>query len=155
MGDTASGLITIAVLVAALAAAHAPLGAWMARVFTDERHWRVERLAYRLCRVDPTSEQRWTTYAVAVLGFSAVGIVLLLALVVTQGSLPLARGASMGWDTALNSRPSAASPVTSSRSRTCSEPCGVRPTAGSRTTFASTPTSCAASSSPTPPTPAT
>ncbi|MGO4597861.1 potassium-transporting ATPase subunit KdpA [Terrabacter sp. 2RAF25] len=102
MGETASGLLTIAVLVAVLAAAHAPLGAWVARVFTDERHWRVERLAYRLCRVDPASEQRWTTYAVAVLGFSAVGVALLLALVVTQGSLPLARGATMNWDTALN-----------------------------------------------------
>lgn len=79
MSDTAGGLLTIAVLVAALAAAHLPLGTWMARVFTDtdRGHWRVERLVYRLCRVDPSSEQRWTTYAVAVLGFSVVGTVLL------------------------------------------------------------------------------
>jgi K+-transporting ATPase ATPase A chain len=102
MGDTASGLLTVAALVAALAAVHVPLGAWLARVFTDERHWRVERFVYRLCRVDPGSEQRWTTYAVAVLGFSVVGIVLLFALVAAQGALPLARGAAMGWDTALD-----------------------------------------------------
>ncbi|GAA5023262.1 potassium-transporting ATPase subunit KdpA [Terrabacter aeriphilus] len=102
MSDTASGLLTIAVLVAALAAVHVPLGAWMARVFTDTRHWRVERLVYRLCRVDPSSEQRWTTYAVAVVGFSLVGIVLLFALIALQGVLPLARGASMHLDTALN-----------------------------------------------------
>jgi K+-transporting ATPase ATPase A chain len=102
MSDTVSGLLTIGVLVAALAASHLPLGAWLARVFTDEHHWRVERLVYRLCRVDPSSEQRWTTYAVAVLGVSVVGIALLSGLVVAQGALPLARGAAMGWDTALN-----------------------------------------------------
>jgi potassium-transporting ATPase potassium-binding subunit len=102
MGDTASGLLTIALLVAALAAVHVPLGSWMARVFTDARHWPVERLVYRLCRIDPSSEQRWSSYAVAVLGFSAVGIVLLFALIALQGVLPLARGASMHLDTALN-----------------------------------------------------
>ncbi len=102
MSDTASGLLTLAVLVAALAVVHVPLGSWIARVFTDTRHWRIERLVYRLCRVDPSSEQRWTTYAVAVLGFSVVGIVLLFALIALQGVLPLARGAAMNPDTALN-----------------------------------------------------
>ncbi|HET7799767.1 MAG TPA: potassium-transporting ATPase subunit KdpA [Humibacillus xanthopallidus] len=102
MSDTVSGLLTIAVLVAALAAVHVPLGSWMAKVFTDTRHWRVERLVYRLVRVDPASEQRWVTYAVAVLAFSVVGIVLLFLLIVFQGVLPLARGASMNVDTAVN-----------------------------------------------------
>ncbi|TQM62736.1 potassium-transporting ATPase subunit KdpA [Humibacillus xanthopallidus] len=102
MGDTASGLLTIAVLVAALAVVHVPLGGWMATVFTDTRHWRIERLVYRLVRVDPWSEQRWVTYAVAVLAFSVVGIVLLFLLIVFQGVLPLARGASMNVDTAVN-----------------------------------------------------
>jgi potassium-transporting ATPase potassium-binding subunit len=102
MSDTVSGLLTIAVLVAALAVVHVPLGSWMAKVFTDTRHWRVERLVYRLVRVDPTSEQRWVTYAVAVLAFSVVGIVLLFLLIVFQGVLPLARGASMDVDTAVN-----------------------------------------------------
>jgi len=102
MSDTLSGLLTIAVLVAALAIVHVPLGNWMATVFTDERHWRVERLVYRLCRIDPASEQRWTTYAVAVMGLSAVGIVLLFLMIVLQGALPLARGAAMNVDTAVN-----------------------------------------------------
>ncbi|MGN6750919.1 MAG: potassium-transporting ATPase subunit KdpA [Intrasporangium sp.] len=102
MSDTTSGLLTIAVLVAALAVVHVPLGNWMARVFTDEGHWGIERLVYRLCRVDPSSEQRWSTYAVALLGFSVVGIVLLLLILVLQGVLPFARGASMHVDTALN-----------------------------------------------------
>ena len=102
MGETASGLLTIGVLVAALAVAHVPLGAWLARVFTDPGHWRLERLTYGFCRVDPASEQRWTSYAAAVLGFSLVGIALLFALIVAQGTLPLARGAAMDVDTALN-----------------------------------------------------
>ena len=102
MSDTVSGLLTIAVLVAGLAIVHVPLGNWMAKVFTDDKHWRVERLFYRLVRVDPTSEQRWTTYAVAVLGFSVVGIVLLFAMIVLQGMLPFARGAAMNLDTAIN-----------------------------------------------------
>jgi len=102
MSDTVSGLLTIAVLVAALAIVHVPLGNWMAKVFTDEKHWRSERLVYRLVRVDPTSEQRWTTYAVAVVAFSVVGIVLLFLVLVLQGVLPLARGAAMNVDTAVN-----------------------------------------------------
>ena len=102
MSDTVSGLLTIAVLVAALATVHVPLGNWMAKVFTDERHWRVERLFYRLVRVDPAAEQRWSTYAVAVLGFSVVGIVLLFLMIVLQGVLPFARGAAMNIDTAVN-----------------------------------------------------
>ncbi len=102
MSDTVSGLLTIAVLVAALAIVHVPLGNWMAKVFTDELHWRGERLVYRLVRVDPTSEQRWTTYAVAVVAFSVVGIVLLFLILVLQGVLPLARGAAMNVDTAVN-----------------------------------------------------
>ena len=53
-----------------LAAAYVPFGNYMARVYTDERHWRVERALYRLVRVDPDSEQRWTGYAAALLAFS-------------------------------------------------------------------------------------
>ena len=80
MSATAAGFVQLAVLLLALAAAWRPLGDWMARVYTDTRHWRIERGIYRLVRVDPDSEQRWTTYAVAVLAFSFVGVVLLYLL---------------------------------------------------------------------------
>ncbi|WP_374969795.1 potassium-transporting ATPase subunit KdpA [Terrabacter sp. BE26] len=102
MGDTVSGLLTIGMLVASLAIVHVPLGNWMARVFTDEKHWRPERLVYRFVRVDPASEQGWSTYAVAVLAFSVVGVVLLFLMIVLQGVLPFARGAAMHVDTAFN-----------------------------------------------------
>ncbi len=32
----------------------------------------VERLIYRICRVDPEREQRWTVYALSLLAFSVV-----------------------------------------------------------------------------------
>ena len=43
MSDNLSGLLTIGLLVVLLAVCYHPLGAWMAKVFTDTRHWRVER----------------------------------------------------------------------------------------------------------------
>jgi potassium-transporting ATPase potassium-binding subunit len=93
--DTAAGLLQAGALVLLLALAYRPLGDYMARVYTSEKHWRVESALYRLVRVDPNTEQRWTTYAAGVLGFSFVSIVLLYLLQRLQPLLPLAfdRGA--------------------------------------------------------------
>jgi potassium-transporting ATPase potassium-binding subunit len=107
MSATAAGLVQLAVLVLALAVAWRPLGDWMALVFTDTRHWRVERAIYRLVRVDPDSEQRWSTYAVAVLAISLVGVVLLYLLQRLQAVLgaDLGRGAvspAVAWNTAVS-----------------------------------------------------
>ncbi len=107
MSTTGAGLVQLAVLVAALAVAWRPLGDWMALVFTDSRHWRVERWIYRLVRVDPDSEQRWTTYAVAVLAISFVGVVLLYLMQRLQAVLgvDLGRGAvspSVAFNTAVS-----------------------------------------------------
>jgi K+-transporting ATPase ATPase A chain len=95
--------LQVGVLLVALAAAYRPLGDHMARVYTATGHWRVERAVYRLGRVDPGTEQRWTTYAAGVLGFSAVGIVLLYLVMRLQPLLPLdfGRGA-VDPGTALN-----------------------------------------------------
>ncbi|GAA1238167.1 potassium-transporting ATPase subunit KdpA [Oryzihumus leptocrescens] len=103
MSGTVSGLLTIGLLVVALAVVHVPLGDWMARVFTDEKHWRVERLLYRAVGVNPSAEQRWTTYAMSVLAFAFAGFLLLFVLILAQLRLPLARGAAgMHVDTAFN-----------------------------------------------------
>ncbi|MBY6675858.1 potassium-transporting ATPase subunit KdpA [Rhodococcus sp. BP-332] len=51
--------------------------------------WRVESLLYRVCRIDPRSEQTWVGYALSLLGFSAAGVVFLYALQRVQGVLPL------------------------------------------------------------------
>ncbi|MBY6685884.1 potassium-transporting ATPase subunit KdpA [Rhodococcus sp. BP-149] len=51
--------------------------------------WRVEYLLYRVCRIDPRSEQTWVGYALSLLGFSAAGVFFLYALQRVQGVLPL------------------------------------------------------------------
>ena len=48
----------------------------------------VERPIYRVCRVDPEREQRWTVYAFSVLAFSVVGLLLLYAMQRLQTVLP-------------------------------------------------------------------
>jgi potassium-transporting ATPase potassium-binding subunit len=103
VSETVSGLLTIAVLLALLAACWHPLGAWMAKVYSDERHLRVERVIYRFVRVDPDSEQGWRSYATSVIAFSVVSIVALFLLIVVQLRLPFAQGSSgMGVTTAFN-----------------------------------------------------
>ena len=103
MSETLSGLLTTGLLVLLLGACYHPLGAWMARVFTDPRHWKGERLVYRLVRVDPDSEQGWRAYATSVGAFSVVGVAALFVLVLVQTHLPGRQGAEgMGVTTALN-----------------------------------------------------
>jgi K+-transporting ATPase ATPase A chain len=103
MSETLSGLLTIGLLVLLLAVAYHPLGAWLAKVFTDTRHGRLETAIYRLVRVDPDSEQGWRAYATSFVAFSATGIVVLFALVVAQTHLPGRQGSQgMGLTTAVN-----------------------------------------------------
>lgn len=100
MGTTLAGVLSVASVVAILAAVHVPLGNWIHRVFTSGRHLRVERAIYRLAGVDPEVEQRWTVYALSVLAFTAVSVAGLWALILAQGALPLSLGRSMNPDTA-------------------------------------------------------
>ncbi|UOX85433.1 potassium-transporting ATPase subunit KdpA [Amycolatopsis sp. FBCC-B4732] len=95
MSDTTAGLIQLGLLLAALAAVYKPLGDYLARVFSSEKHTKLEKGLYKLFRVNPDSEQRWPTYAAGVLGFSFVSVVLLYLLQRLQPLLPwdLGRGA--------------------------------------------------------------
>ena len=58
MSPALAAALQIAVVVAALAIVHVPLGNYIARIFTSPRHSRVERALYRVARVDPTADQR-------------------------------------------------------------------------------------------------
>ena len=89
MSATAAGLLQVVLLVGLLAAVYVPFGNYLAATYTSERHWRVERVVYRLVRVDPDSEQRWSGYAAAVLAFSFLSVLLLYLLQRLQGLLPL------------------------------------------------------------------
>ena len=86
-----TGWIQVAVVLAVLAAVHIPLGDWMWKTFTSRTHWRVERLIYRVARVDPDADQRPFQYGMSLLGFSFVSVLGLYALLRLQPFLPLSR----------------------------------------------------------------
>ena len=94
---SAAGIAQLVLLIVALALSAGPLGRYMAAVYGagtqghspgDHVFSPVERRIYRLLRVDPDREQRWSAYAMALLAFSLVSVLGLYALVRLQGSLP-------------------------------------------------------------------
>ncbi len=103
LGDTASGLLTLAALLAILALTYVPLGTYLTAVLTPVRHTRAERGLYRLLGVDPDGQQNARSYALAVLAFSLVSILVLVAILMGQAQLPFNRGlAGMGPSMAIN-----------------------------------------------------
>jgi K+-transporting ATPase ATPase A chain len=71
-----------------------PMGVFMARVFGGERTFLdplmrpVEKLLYRVTRVDEKQEMKWTEYAIAMLLFSGVSMLLLYAIQRVQVWMP-------------------------------------------------------------------
>lgn len=102
MSDTVSGLLTIGVLVVLLAVVHVPLGDYLARAYTTDRHLRPERWLYRLAGADPAKEQNAKVYAASVGAFSLFSIILLFLIILAQGILPFHDGEAMHVDTAVN-----------------------------------------------------
>ncbi|HEX3722396.1 MAG TPA: potassium-transporting ATPase subunit KdpA, partial [Nitrolancea sp.] len=88
------GWLQIGLLFLLVLALTKPVGLYMVRVFSGERTplspvlAPVERVIYRACGIDPEKEQGWVGYAIAVLIFSLVGILLLYAQERLQGILP-------------------------------------------------------------------
>jgi potassium-transporting ATPase potassium-binding subunit len=106
---TTAGILFLVSLIVALAAVHVPLGDYMYRVYTSEKHLRSERVIYRLIGADPKAEQTWGAYARSVLAFSAVSILFLFIFQLVQGKLPLHLNdpatpmtASLAWNTAVS-----------------------------------------------------
>jgi K+-transporting ATPase ATPase A chain len=85
---TSAGILFLALLIVALAAVHVPLGDYMYRVYSSDKHFRVERFIYRLIGADPKSEQSWGAYARSVLAFSAISVLFLFIFQLVQGKLP-------------------------------------------------------------------
>jgi potassium-transporting ATPase potassium-binding subunit len=87
--------IQLGALIALVGVTAPPLGRYMARVYGNERtpgervFAAVERPIYRLCRVDPDQEQRWTVYGYSLLGFSLFSFLGVYLLQRTQSLLPL------------------------------------------------------------------
>ena len=95
---SAPDFISLAILIVALLVCIGPLGRYMARVYGDgpapgDRVFGpVERLVYRLLRVDARREQRWNVYALALLAFSFVSVIALYLFQRVQTWLPLSNG---------------------------------------------------------------
>lgn len=107
MSTTTAGLIQVAILILVLALAYVPLGDYMARVYGSSRDLRVERVFYRIGRIDSRREQTWVGYVLAVLAFSLISFLFLYALQRLQGVLPWSDGKpgvspSMSFNTAIS-----------------------------------------------------
>ena len=90
------GWIQLALFLGLLLLVTRPMGVYLYRVldpqgktFLDPVLKPVERLLYRLMRVDPKAEQDWKRYAVSLLLFSLVGILFTYAILRLQHLLPL------------------------------------------------------------------
>ncbi len=91
-----------------------PLGAYMAKVYQGERLFLdpilgpVERFLYRLSGIDQRSEMTWKTYAVVMLIFNILGLIVVYLLQRLQGLLPLnpqglrAVSPDSAWNTAVS-----------------------------------------------------
>ncbi len=109
---SANGWLQFAIYSLVLLATVRPVGAYMARVFEGERTWLdpilrpTERLIYKLSGVDSAREMNWREYAFAMLGFSAVTLLLTYALERLQAHLPwnpqglAGVGPDLAWNTA-------------------------------------------------------
>ena len=92
---TVNGWVQILLFLALILVLTKPLGVFMARVFNRERTFLdpvarpIERLLYRVTGVDENHEMRWTEYAVAMLMFSGVSMLMLYLIERVQQWLPL------------------------------------------------------------------
>ena len=107
MSELAPALGQIAILVIALVITVPYLARYLAHVYTSPKHLAVERATYRVLRVDPDADQHWRSYAMSVLGFSLVGILLLFGFGRLQQHLPLSLGfpalpTEGSWNTAVS-----------------------------------------------------
>jgi K+-transporting ATPase ATPase A chain len=106
----ASAWTQLVVFLAVLAAIAWPLGRWIA-LLADGRMptWlaplvRAEHVLYRLAGVDVAAPAGWKPYAMGLLAFNALGMVVVFALQLLQGALPLNPQAlpGIGVDSAFN-----------------------------------------------------
>jgi K+-transporting ATPase ATPase A chain len=91
---TINGWLQIFLFLALIFAVTKPMGIFMSHVFNREKTFMdpvlrpLERLLYRVTAVDETHEMRWTEYAVSMLLFSVVSMLVLYLIQRVQGFLP-------------------------------------------------------------------
>jgi K+-transporting ATPase ATPase A chain len=109
---TAIGWLQFAIYSLVLLATVRPVGIYLARVLEGERTWLdpvlrpCERLIYKLSGVNAESEMNWREYAFAMLGFSAISLLVTYAIERLQAYLPFnpqhlaGVGPDLAWNTA-------------------------------------------------------
>src|SRR5215472_17527674 len=91
---TANGWFQIFLFLLIIFLVTKPMGVFMARVFNREKTFMdamlrpVEKLLYRVTGVDEDHEMRWTEYAISMLLFSLVSMIVLYLMQRVQGYLP-------------------------------------------------------------------
>jgi len=91
---TANGWLQIFLFFGLVLLVTKPVGLFMTRVFNRERTFMdpvlrpIERLLYRVTAVDENHEMRWTEYAISMLLFSVVSMIVLYLMERLQGYLP-------------------------------------------------------------------
>ncbi|MFF5146510.1 potassium-transporting ATPase subunit KdpA [Streptomyces sp. NPDC013157] len=94
MGPVTAAVLQLVALIGALALCYLPFGNYMAKVYTSDQHWRVEKWIYKGIGANPDTEMRWPAYLRGVLAFSVVGVLFLYLLQRLQGILPGSLGFS-------------------------------------------------------------
>jgi potassium-transporting ATPase potassium-binding subunit len=92
---TIQNWLALGLLIVAIGVTTPLLGGYMAKVFDpslgrprgDRFFSAVERVVYRFCGINPESEQRWSVYALSLLTFSLVSVLILYAQLRLQGHL--------------------------------------------------------------------
>jgi K+-transporting ATPase ATPase A chain len=109
MSSTAAGWLQMGLLVAALAACYIPLGNYMAKIFTTDKHWKLERGIFKLTGINPEVDQTWGQYLRSMLAFSAVSVLFLYGMMRLQHYLLQFVGPHMAnvqpdtaWNTAVS-----------------------------------------------------
>jgi potassium-transporting ATPase potassium-binding subunit len=104
---TLNGWVQILLFAALIVALTKPLGLYLFRVFEGEQpplpriFGPLERLLYKLGGVAPTREQTWVEYALSLLVFSLLGVLVTFLLLRLQGVLPLNPQGLPGVESAL------------------------------------------------------
>ena len=111
---SANGWLQFAAFSLVLLLTVRPVGIYLARVLEGQSTWLdplfrpIERLIYKLCGVEADHEMNWREYAFAMLGFSAVSLVVTYAIERLQAVLPwnpqhlAAVGPNLAWNTAVS-----------------------------------------------------
>ena len=98
--------LNLAIYLVILTALAIPLGKYIAAVFQNKIRYLavIERPIYKLLGTGESEEQNWKQYAISVMIFNLVGIVVLFVLQLVQKGLPLnpQHLDNLSWDLALN-----------------------------------------------------